>query len=103
MTTIFFVQLIDVMTGLSSINVTTIEASSKTFNNLLKVARNKYTLNFEKEMAANGIASNISFRSWLNDEETLNRFRKYEQGRKIVDKIMKARDKYEAEQLQVTE
>lgn len=103
MTTKFFVQLIDVMTALSSINVTTIEASIKTFNSLLKAARNKYNLNFEKEMAANGIASNISFRSWLNDEETLNRLRKYEQGRKIVDKVMKSREKYEAAQLQVTE
>lgn len=103
MTTKFFVQLIDVMTALSSINVTTLDASTKTFNCLLKAARNKYNLNFEKEMAANGIASNISFRSWLNDEETLNRLRKYEQGRKIVDKVMKSREKYEAAQLQVTE
>ena len=46
MTTKFFVQLIDVMTALSSINVTTIEASAKTFNSLLKAARNKYNLNF---------------------------------------------------------
>ena len=99
MTTKFFVQLIDVMTALSSINITTLEASTKTFNSLLKSARNKYNLNFEREMAANGIASSISFRSWLNDEETLNRLRKYEQGRKIVDKIMKAREKYESEQL----
>lgn len=99
MTTKFFVQLIDVMTALSSINVTTLESSIKTFNSLLKSARNKYNLNFEREMAVNGISSSISFRSWLNDEETLNRLKKYEQGRKIVDKIMKARAKYEEEQI----
>lgn len=99
MTTKFFVQLIDVMTALSSINVTTLDASTKTFNCLLKAARNKYNLNFEREMATNGIASSISFRSWLNDEETLNKLKNYEQGRKIVDKIMKARAKYESEQL----
>jgi hypothetical protein len=99
MTTKFFVQLIDVMTALSSINVTTLDASTKTFNCLLKAARNKYNLNFEREMATNGISSSISFRSWLNDEETLNKLKNYEQGRKIVDKIMKARAKYESEQL----
>ena len=97
MTNTFFVQLIDAMTNLSTINVTTIDASKKTFENLLKHVRKEHGYNFEKEMAANGINSSITFRTWLNDEATISDLRKFEQGRKVVAKIMKSREKYELE------
>lgn len=95
MTNTFFVQLIDAMSTLSSINVTTVDASKKTFDNLLKRVRKEHGYNFEKEMSANGINSSITFRTWLNDEATISNLRKFEQGRKVVAKIMKSREKYE--------
>ena len=94
MTNTFFVQLIDAMTNLSTINVTTIDDSKKTFENLLKHVRKEHGYNFEKEMAANGINSSITFRTWLNDEATHSELRKYAQGRKVLAKYEKSVEKF---------
>ena len=93
MTQEVFIKLIDVMQNVPTINVNSIDDAKKTFNRVLNVVREAYGLNFEKRMAYYGVNSCISFRTWINDEDTLYNLSKYPQGKVILKKLEKSKEK----------
>lgn len=88
-----FIKLIDAMQHVPTINVNTIADSKKTFDRVIATVRETYDLNFEKRMAYYGVNSCISFRTWMNDENTLNRLAKFPQGQVILKKLEKSKEK----------